>query len=479
MTATSKKRWVDYLILGLTVFLVFCLLFEKHIHPPTIVLWLGKWHPVVLHFPIVLVIVTVIWHLTGKKVPYLLLAASCVLALTTAITGFLLGLENGTKGELLFWHQWLGVAVAVGLVIWYWLSSSKNNNPIITKGIGLILLVLIGFTGHYGGMITHGEDFLALPNSRRPEKIPANPLIYQHIVGRILDDKCISCHNPNKSKGELLMTNLRHVLKGGESGNTVIPGVPEESELIRRLHLPLEDEEHMPPEGETPLSYSEIEILERWIALGATDSLRLQDLDQNDPLAVLINEMMEPDPIEKWNALTVLADSTLERLSSDYVTITRLANTTNALRVAMYKPPVYDPKTLMDLKPISENIVELDLSGLPIGAEEMALVSGFSNLEWLEIDRTPVTDTDIDTLKTLSKLQLLKIFDTKIGDKSIALLNNWEDLQQLYIWQTNISEEALNLLKEERSDLRISTGIDESLRSEFAALDSIVEPEEK
>ena len=478
MTATSKKRWIDYLILGLTIFLVFCLLFEKHIDPPNLVLWLGKWHPVVLHFPIVMVIVTVIWHLIGNKVPGLLLSVSCLLALLTAITGFFLGLENGTKGELLYWHQWLGVAVAMGMVIWYWLSTSEFNSPIVTKSIGVILLLLIGFTGHFGGMITHGEDFLALPNSGRSEKIPANPLIYEDVVARIIDDKCISCHNTNKTKGELLMTNLSHLLKGGESGNTIIPGAPEESELIRRLRLPLEDEDHMPPEGETPLNNSEIEILEQWIALGATDSLKLEHLESNDPLAILIKEMMAPDPMQKWQGLALVADTTLVRLSSDYVTITRLANRTNALRVAMYKPPVYEPTTLLNLKPISENIVELDLSGMPIGATEMDLIAGFSNLEWLEIDSTPVTDTDIDTLKMLSKLQLVKIFDTKIGDKSITLLKNWKDLQQLYLWQTNMTEEGLKHLKKERSDLRISTGIDESLRSEFAALDSLVEQKE-
>ena len=409
----------------------------------------------------------------------MLLTISCLTALLTAITGFLLGLENQTKGDLLFWHQWMGVAVALGLVGWYWLASQGYDQHIATKGIGVVLLLLIGFTGHYGGMITHGEDFLALPGSKRPEKIPENPLIYEHVVDRIIEDNCLSCHNPNKTKGELLMTSLEHILDGGESGNTLVPGQPEESELIRRLRLPLEDEDHMPPEGETPLSNSEIEIIERWIALGASDSLRLEHLESNDPLAVLIKEMMEPDPLEKWSGLTVVADSTIKRLSSDYLTITRMANTTNALRVAMYKPPEYDPISLLNLQPISENIVELDLSGLPIGTKEMNLVAGLRNLEWLEIDGTPITDSDIDTLKVLSKLRLVKVFETQIGNKSIDLLKNWKDLQQLYLWQTNISAEALKSLKNERSNLQINTGIDESLRLEFATSDSISELQKK
>lgn len=479
MAAKLKKRWVDYLILGLTVFLIFCLLFESHIKPPLLVSWLGHWHPVLLHFPIVLVIIAVVLNLSGRQIPQLLLAFCCLAALLTAITGFLLGLGSQAKGSLLTWHQWLGAGVALGLVLWYWLVTSGYEQNITTKGLSLVLLVLIGFTGHYGGMITHGEDFLALPQTKRPDKIPENPFIYEHIVGRILDNSCVKCHNPNKSKGELLMTSLGHLLKGGESGNTLVPGHPEESELIIRLQLPVEDEDHMPPEGETPLNKGEIEILKRWIALGASDTIRLEHLENSDPLVTLIKEMMEPDPLEKWASLPMVADSTLHNLSSDYLTIARMAGTTNALRVAMYKPPSYDLTMLLSLESIAANIVELDLSGLPIGGAEMALVAACGNLEWLEIDRTPVTDVDIDTLKSLSKLRIVKVFSTEIGDKSIELFKNWEDLRQLYVWQTNISEEALKELGDNRSNLHIDTGIDTNLRLHFATTDSISEPKKK
>ena len=473
MTYAFKNRWVDYVIFGLSVFLVFCLLFDSYIEPPRLVAWFGRWHPVVLHFPIVLLLICIFLGLTKRKIPRLLLTIAVIFALLTAISGFFLTKETGTKGNLLFWHQWLGGALALLAALWYWLDGMHLQNKIYTKILQVVLVGLVFFTGHYGGMVTHGEDFLALPLKKRKEEIPENPLIYKDIVGRILDDKCVSCHNPNKKKGELLMTTLDELLAGGETGNAIVPGSPEESEIIRRIHLPDEDEEHMPPEGKRPLTETEIKILERWIALGAPDTLRLEHLEKSEPLAGFINELMQPDPMEKWAQLPKVADSTLQNLSSDYLTINRIASNIDALSVDAFMPPEYDSKIITDLKRLAENIVELDLSGLPIGKEEMGLVAACKNLEWLEIDKTPITDIELDTLRTLSKLNTLKIFETAVSDKSLKVFSELPKLKNLYLWKTSVSLNGIETLKADKPDLSINEGIDEELKSFFVEKDSV------
>ncbi|NNE76853.1 MAG: hypothetical protein HKN31_07240, partial [Pricia sp.] len=163
MAYPSKNRWVDYTILGLSVFLIFCLLFESYIALPNWVAWLGRFHPLVLHFPIVLLLIAIFLGLTGKKVPELLLVVGVVSALVTANLGFFLGKETLVKGDLLFWHQWLGGGVALIAALWYAMATINLDKTVFTKGIQVVLLLLIGFAGHYGGMVTHGEDFLALP----------------------------------------------------------------------------------------------------------------------------------------------------------------------------------------------------------------------------------------------------------------------------------------------------------------------------
>ncbi len=396
-------------------------------------------------------------------------------ALITAISGFFLGRESETKGNLLFWHQWLGGGLALFAALWYGLEGLQLKKPIYSKILQIVLLVLILFTGHYGGMVTHGEDFLALPVNKKEEKIPENPLIYAHVVDRILENNCVSCHNANKQKGQLLMTSLDNLLKGGEVGNTIIPSDAENSELIRRLHLPLEDEEHMPPEGKKPLDEREIKILERWIALGASDTLRLNQLEDSEPLVALVKGLMEPDPMEKWKNLPKVADSTLQNLASDYLTINRIAINSDALSAAAFLPPEYDPQYILNLKRVAQNIVELDLSGLPLGPQEMGLVAQCTNLEWLELDRTPITDVEIDTLKNLSKLRLLKVYDTKIGDKGVGVLKELQSLKSLYLWKTNTSQNVLDDLKSTRTNLIVDDGIDDEVKEFFIKSDSLVE----
>ncbi|MFK5973981.1 MAG: hypothetical protein QM485_11990 [Flavobacteriaceae bacterium] len=473
MAYLSKNRWVDYSIFGLSVFLIFCLLFEANIELPVLVAWGGRWHPLILHFPIVLLLISIFLGLTGKNIPRKLLTVAVVSALITAISGFFLGKESVIKGDLLFWHQWLGGGMALLSAIWYWLQGLQLERTIYTKALQLVLLLLIGATGHYGGMVTHGEDFLALPTPKNQDKIPDNPLIYEHVVGRILENKCVSCHNPNKQKGELVMNSLDGLIKGGEVGNTIVPGDSEKSELIRRLHLPQDDDEHMPPEGKKPLSDTEIGILERWIALGSSDTMRLEHFESSEPLVALVKELMEPDPMEKWVHLPKIADSTLQHLSSDYLTIDRVANNSDALRIVAYLPPEYNPEYILALSRVALNIVELDFSGLPIGAQEIEMVASCVNLEWLELDRTPISDSEIDALKTLSKLRLLKVYHTSIGDSSIQVFQKLENLRRLYLWETNISQQALAELKLVKSGLLVNDGITEELKLFFAASDSI------
>ncbi|MCK5443187.1 MAG: hypothetical protein KAJ23_14980 [Maribacter sp.] len=473
MTLKTKSHWVDYAIFGLSVFLVFCLIFDSFLELPVLVAWLGRWHPVLLHFPIVLLLGAILISLTNKNVPYPLLTLACITALITAISGFFLGADVSAKGDLLLWHQWLGAGVALLSALWFWLDKITLGQEMYTKGLQVLLIVLIGFTGHYGGMVTHGEDFLALPSSKKQEKIPENPLIYRHIVNRILENNCISCHNPNKQKGELLMTNLKEILKGGESGNILIPGNPNESEMIMRLHLSTEDEEHMPPEGKRPLDQTEIQILERWIALGASDTLRLDALEMGEPLVALVKELMEPDPMDKWTVLPKVADSTIMNLSSDYLSIKRIASHSDALKINIFLSPEHDPKSITDLHRIANNIVELDLSAMPIGSKEMEMISSCVNLEWLEIDRTPVTDDDVDKLKELTKLSILKIYETNIGDKSISVFKGLQNLKSLYLWKTGITQGSLDELKKIKPNLLINNGIKEGVNAFFVDTDTI------
>lgn len=473
MGKQKKNTWISYVIYGLTVFVIFCLLFESYIELPRLLLWAGRWHPMILHFPIVLLLMAILQGLMGKKIPSMLLNVAVLSALLTVITGFFLGKGVANKGDILFWHQWLGAGVALLSAFWYVLNQLWPQWHVVRRGVQFFLVLLIGIAGHYGGMVSHGEDYLALPSDTERGSLPDNPYIYQDVVNRILEDNCTSCHNANKQKGQLVLTSLEGMLKAGVSGNTLIPGEPARSELIRRLLLPGEDEEHMPPEDKQQLEQEEIEILEQWIALGASDTIRLDHLNPAQPLATLVRGLKEPDPLAKWTQLPAIADSTLLNLSTEYLTINRIARKTNALSVKVYLSPSYDPGPIVKLNRAAANIVELDLSGLPIGESELQIVASCSNLELLELDRTPITNRDLERLVLLDKLRILKVYETGIGDSSITTIKNLKNLNQIYLWNTGFSAASLDLLRNANPNLIVNSGIGKENLGSLKVVDSV------
>ncbi len=473
MALKIKKSWSDLLVLGLAIFLIFCLIFESYIKVPELVGWLGNWHPLMLHFPIVLLMIAVFVSLVHKKISHALLTLATLTALLTAITGFLLSLGSTSKGNILMWHQWLGSGVALLTTLWYWLDSQNLGQHKITKALQIALVITTVSAGHFGGMITHGEDFLALPNSNSFKKIPKNPLIYKHVVAQIIDKNCASCHNPNKQKGEYSMSSLKELLKGGKTGKAIDIDHPEKSELLMRLYLPKADEKHMPPEEKKQLTGIEIQLIEAWIRLGASDTLQLHHLKNDEPLVALVNTLMQPDAKVTWDKLPKIEKSTLVQLSSDYITIKRLSSATDALSINAYLPPQYSSEIITMLAPIAKNIVEFDLSGIPITEKEMEFIGTCVNLEKLEIDQTPVSDADIIHLKGLSKLRLLRIYETNISDKSIPIFNNLKSLEKVYIWKTSITRNGLEQLNKSKPSLFIDDGIEAEIESFFTLADTI------
>ena len=82
----------------------------------------------------------------------------------------------------------------------------------------------------------------------------------------ILEQNCVACHYEGKVKGDLRLDTFEHAFS---SDHVIVPGEPLESDLWVLCTLPQDDEMFMPPEGNDPLSPSDLFMLRRWIAEGA------------------------------------------------------------------------------------------------------------------------------------------------------------------------------------------------------------------
>lgn len=127
----------------------------------------------------------------------------------------------------------------------------------------------------------------------------ASLVVYKDVVAPILANKCNGCHGAEKSKGKLKMHTFADLLKGGSEGEvTVIAGKAAESLLLKRVALPMDDDEHMPPEDKEQLTKEEVALLQWWINEGASEAQTLDKAKRNaevdEALAVVLKDKVKP-----------------------------------------------------------------------------------------------------------------------------------------------------------------------------------------
>lgn len=260
---------------------------------------LGRLHPLVVHFPIGLLVVALFLEfltLGGKRqglregINWMVFLGA-VFALLAAVLGWLLRTYDDYDGDLVLFHQNAGIATAVLAVVTAYILRTTLKGKLssyIYYRIGLFATVLVlVVAGHLGANLTHGEDYLTsvLPHNQDSYDNERTKVLLAELKGldslseaqqedlnlgvrAILAHNCYQCHSENKQKGDLVLDNKRGVYQGGKSGPIIVEGRPEESEMFIRVSLPPDHDDVMPKKGKV-LKESEIRLIELWIKNGA------------------------------------------------------------------------------------------------------------------------------------------------------------------------------------------------------------------
>lgn len=104
-------------------------------------------------------------------------------------------------------------------------------------------------------------------------------------VRGLLKAHCLKCHGETRPKGELSLGTRRGLLKGGETGQVVVPGKPEKSLLFEYVR-----DGEMPPGKDKRLGKADVETIRAWIAQGAPfgpGGRLLRQVTQHDAYAIL------------------------------------------------------------------------------------------------------------------------------------------------------------------------------------------------
>jgi uncharacterized membrane protein len=134
---------------------------------------IGKLHPLLVHFPIALVLSAAGAELVAIAAPRQMwravavanVRAGAVLGVLTTFAGWLLALSPGVDATAtLEWHRWVGVAGVAGALGAALLSSrSQVQSPRSVSAYRATLFgaaVLVAIAGHLGGTLVWGPGFL-------------------------------------------------------------------------------------------------------------------------------------------------------------------------------------------------------------------------------------------------------------------------------------------------------------------------------
>ena len=443
--------------------------------------FLGKFHPVILHLPIGLLLAAFAlewlnWRKTELKLsPAInyLLGAGAVTAILAALFGYFLSLNGGYETGLINVHQWTGIGVAIFSTLFYYLRKRNLDKRQFVRWGWAANLLLLTIAGHYGGSLTHGQGYLLesapvfvqnLFGGNQEKELTAMPLdsavVFADIIQPIMERKCWSCHSSGKAKGGLNLESLKGWKRGGRNGSLVVAGKPDQSLLLNRVYLPISEKEHMPPQGKPQLLPSEVALLEWWIEQEADFEKPVAGHQVTPKVSQILNAEFGVRDVYASLDVKPLSPKKIQELQSEGIKIYPLAQESPLLEVSFAGDTVIADEQLSLLKKARKQIVRLDLSRSGIKDDQLALVNQLPNLIHLFLQNTGISDEGLSQLKDLQTLQYLNLYNTSVSDAGLEVFDNsLKNLKDLYLWQTKASKEQVLALQKRRPGVNIDFGV--------------------
>lgn len=294
--------------------------------------------------------------------------------------------------------------------------------------------------------------------------------LYKDLVVPVLEAKCNSCHGAEKPKGKLSLISIEAILKGGNEGPSVVAGKVDESPLLQRVFLPLNDDEHMPPEDKKQLTEQETAVLAFWIQSGAKPDGAVAEFKPDEKAVAALNHVLGnlPEVEEKVAkadapkadpAMDKLVAETIGQVEKSGASLMAIAQDTPELRFsALNVSKEFSDDQLAALKPVSARVKWVDLARTKIGDSGLAHLAGMNNITRLHLENTAITDAGLDSLKGLANLEYLNLYGTQVTDAGIQKLAGLKNLKKLFIWQTKATDAGAAKLAAALPGIDINTG---------------------
>jgi uncharacterized membrane protein len=422
--------------------------------------FIGRFHPLVVHFPIALLLLVPILEIAGRNIrfAYLRLSAHFILALATlgasmaAILGWCLARTGGYSGRLITQHMWGGVVLSI--VCWVcWVLRRRLRELSVTYGIALALGVgLVAWTGYRGGQLSLGpnhltehmpnrlRNILGLADSRATSAIADPNTFYGARIQPIFTARCINCHGEDKHKGNLRLDSYGALMRGGKDGPVIQTGNIQGSDLFRRITLPASHDDFM-PKGKQPLTADQVKAIELWIGAGASDTLAVNAIKNAQsgsavPAEVKFEEI-DPVAVAKLRSATGPLVSQLQKQFPGILDYDSRRSAELRLNASILGSKFGD-RDLEAFAPIAEHIIAADLSRTAVTDHSAGAIAGMKQLRVLRLMDTRLTDATLLRFQTLNQLESLNVYGTAITPAVLPTIARLPKLAHLYAGQTGI-----------------------------------------
>lgn len=285
--------------------------------------------------------------------------------------------------------------------------------------------------------------------------------IYEHVIKPILSSNCTTCHGSSKAKGKIRLHNPEEIKKS----ESVVAGDIDESMMIERIMLPIDDEEVMPPDGKKRLSEAQKKMLSWWIAEGANFDKKISEVNVPEDIGIMIAAIDYSPPREIKKAFNLpeppqpANDADITAIGKAGILVMQLAQDTKYLSANVINvAKSFNDAQVKLLVPVKDHLTWLDLSRSGITDQAAADLGQLSKLTKLHLENTVISDKTLQEIGKLENLEYLNLYGTKVTDEGLQNLENLKKLKKLYVWQTGVTQAGVDKLKSAVPGIYVNLG---------------------
>ncbi|MBS0195243.1 MAG: hypothetical protein JSR77_00635 [Planctomycetes bacterium] len=444
----------------------------------------ARLHPVVVHFPIALLLTAAgveLWRIARRGVTPATTALTCCglavpAAAAAAVAGWLhADLESHAKtlGPAMELHRWVAIGASVAALIAWWLGLIARTPANLRARRWWVFVLFVsaggmGASGHLGGSMVWGDGYILKPlfgaapakeAVPRPMRLaPAGTILtvrYADQISPIFERRCVECHNASKLKGGLRLDLLAAAFDVEQDLWAILPGDPDGSELVARIAPDAGNKERMPPKGER-LTAEEISLIRTWIQEGAWEGTEGQTPPAESPSTSPSPRAATPQGPDEVRATAAWSEAeqaaiAAVRAAGGRAEPVALGDERLDINLSVGAPT---DETLAAMHAVEGRIAQLNLAGSRVSESAvLGLISNCVALRVLDVSRTSCGDATAAAAAKLPVLERANFFGCSLTDEGLRGLAR---LKWIGVAATGVTPAAADQLR--AKGVRVETG---------------------